>query len=110
MLKWSHCFLTYFFKNTLKLDLRKYQPSGEGATCSLPAMPLGGPKMADGVWKDVNLKVFDRSRQFSLNKFCIQAGWEKKTTEEKKREKRKQAGAELCQAQQSLSQLPPALS
>ena len=39
---------------------KKYQPSGEGGACSLPAKPHrlqnpkwppGGPKMADGVWK-----------------------------------------------------------
>ena len=26
--------------------------------------------MADGVWKGVYLKVFGRSKQLSLNKFC----------------------------------------
>ena len=60
----------------------EYQTSGAGGTCSPPAkphhlqnqkLPLEGPKMADGVWKDDNLKVFDRSRQFSQNKIFIQA-------------------------------------
>ena len=56
----------------------KYQPSGAGGTRSPPATPHrlqnpkrppGGPKIADGVWKDGNPKVFGRSKQLLLNKF-----------------------------------------
>ena len=59
----------------------KYQPSGAGGTRSPPATPHrlqtkwppGGPKMADGVWKDVYPCVFGRSKQLSLNKFFARA-------------------------------------
>ena len=49
-----------------------------GDTCSQPATPHrhqnskwppGGPKMANRVWKGVQLQVIGRSRQLSLNKF-----------------------------------------
>ena len=54
----------------------EYQPSGAGGTRSPPATPhrlknpkwpLGGSKMADGVWKGVSSYVFGFSRQLSLN-------------------------------------------
>ena len=54
------------------------QSSSEGGTCSPPAPPhrlqnskwaLGGPKMADMVWKVVYSYFFGRSKQLSLDKF-----------------------------------------
>ena len=51
---------------------RQYQPSGAGGIRSQLAMPsclqnpkwlIGGPKMADGVWRGVYPLVFGRSRQ-----------------------------------------------
>ena len=54
----------------------EYQPSSTGSTHSPHAMrlrlqnpkwPLEGPKMADGVWKDVFPYVFVRSHQLSIN-------------------------------------------
>ena len=56
----------------------KYQSSGAGVTLSLPATPhrlqnpkwlLGGPKVADGVWKGVHSQVFWHSHQLLQNKF-----------------------------------------
>ena len=52
------------YQTNYKENKDKYQPSGEGGARSPPATPHrlqnpkwppGGPKMADGVWKGVNL-------------------------------------------------------
>ena len=56
----------------------KYQSIAAGGTCSKPATPyrlqnanwpLGGPKMADGVWKDIQPEVIRPSNQVLRNKF-----------------------------------------
>ena len=58
----------------------KYQSSGGGGLKHSiqhhtanphPKGPLGGPKMADGVWKSVKAKIFECSHQLLQKKFLI---------------------------------------
>ena len=85
-------------KNHLKYD--EYQPSGEGGNRSPtatphrlqdPKWPPGGPKMAEGVWKE-----FGHSRKLSLNKFfdpstpSMRKGRDGGKREEKKNGEKKQ--------------------
>ena len=72
-----------------------------------PKVLPGGPKMANGVWKGVNPKVFGRSHQLSLNKFFNPSAPSMRKVDDGEKKKKKNNNGVFSGHYVIASSLPP---